>query len=100
MRMIRKLVVLGLAGLGLYKAWELANGKLIDVRQRAEDAKARLEPALRDTENTVHAAAEDVGASMRGLSHAVADTVASDASSPAALREEPQTSLAPFPSTP
>lgn len=80
MRIIRKLVVLGLAGLGLYKAWEIANPKLIELRQRAAGAKARIEPSLRDTEDTVQGAAEDVGASLHDLSHTVADSVTSAAS--------------------
>jgi hypothetical protein len=97
MRMIRKLVVLGLAGLGLYKAWELASAKLIDVRQRADDAKARLEPALHDTADTIQAAADDVEASIRDLSHAVADTVTAPASNSSA---DPQSARSPMQSTP
>ena len=76
MRVIGKLVVLAFAGFGMYKAWELGNAKLIAVRQHVSDAKARIEPALRETEDTVHTAAEEVNASMHALSQTVADTVA------------------------
>jgi len=84
MRIFGKLVVLAFAGFGMYKAWELGNAKLTTVRQRASDAKARIEPALRETEDTVHTAAEEVNASIHDLSHAVSDTVAgNDTDSPA-----------------
>jgi hypothetical protein len=79
MRVIGKLVVLAFAGFGMYKAWELGNAKLIEVRQHASDAKARIEPALRETEDTVHSAAEEVNASMHAFSQTVADSVAGKA---------------------
>jgi hypothetical protein len=84
MALVRKVVVLGLAALGLYKAWEIASVKLAEMRERAADAKARIEPALRETEDTVHAAAEDVSASIHDLSQTVADAVSTAVSNPPA----------------
>ena len=82
MRIIRKTVVLALAGLGVYKAWEIVNANLPEARRRAGNAKARIEPALHDTEDTIQTATEDVSASIHDLSQTVADTVASAGSSP------------------
>ena len=82
MRVIRKFVVLAFAGLGIYKAWELASAQFAVVRQRAADAKARIEPALHETEDTVHAASGEVSASIQNLSHTVADAVTTSAMSP------------------
>ena len=91
MALVRKVVILALAGLGVYKAWEIASAKLAETRERAADAKARIEPALRDTEDTVHAAVEDVSASIHDLSHTVADTVTTAASSGSAPSPGPDT---------
>ena len=98
MRIVRKVVVLAFAGLGMYKAWEIADAKLAEIRRRGADAKARIEPALRDTEETVATAAEDVSASIHELSHTVADSIATATSTPSA-DSAPQTSPAPVATT-
>ena len=89
MALVRKIVILALAGLGVYKAWEIGSAKLSEMRQRAVDAKARIEPALRETEDAVHAAAEDVSASIHDLSQTVADTVTTAVSSSPADSPKP-----------
>jgi hypothetical protein len=70
MRILRKAIVLGFAGLGVYKAWELANENLERVRERATRARNRLQPALAEAEG-------DVKAAVDTMSEAVSD-VASD----------------------
>jgi hypothetical protein len=70
MRILRKAIVLGFAGLGVYKAWELANDNLEIVRARANRARNRLEPALAEAEG-------DVKAAVDTMTEAVSD-VASD----------------------
>ena len=96
MRVIRKTIILALAGLGLYKAWEIANEQLGEARRRTTAAKARIEPAVRQTEATVQAAADDVSASVHDLSHTIADTIATATGSP----EELETSTIPSRSVP
>src|SRR4051812_42664625 len=59
MRSMLKLAVLGFAGLGIYRAWELAGPKVSEVRGRAEGAREKLEPAVRDAVDTVQTAAKD-----------------------------------------
>jgi hypothetical protein len=60
MHVLRKTIVLGFAGLGVYKAWELANENLDIVRERAGRARKRLEPALAEAEDNVKAAVDTV----------------------------------------
>ena len=70
MRILRKAIVLGFAGLGAYKAWELANENLETIRERANRARNRLQPALSEAEG-------DVKAAVDTMTEAVTD-VASD----------------------
>jgi hypothetical protein len=84
MRILRKAIVLGFAGLGVYKAWELANENLESLRGRANRARNRLEPALAEAEadvkaavDTVTEAVNDVAADAtpeRGTIHSVSHT--------------------------
>jgi hypothetical protein len=60
MRVLRKAIVLGFAGLGVYKAWELANENIETVKERANRARNRLEPALAEAEDNVKAAVDTV----------------------------------------
>jgi hypothetical protein len=60
MRVLRKAIVLGFAGLGVYKAWELANENADVLRARANRARNRLEPALAEAEGNVKAAVDTV----------------------------------------
>ncbi len=59
MRFLLRLVVLGFAGLGMYKAWELMEPKITDMRQRAAGAREKIEPALRDAADTLQTATKD-----------------------------------------
>jgi hypothetical protein len=59
MRFLTKLVVLGFAGLGVYKAWEMLGPRVTEARQRAEDARDRLEPAIRDAAETLQTATKE-----------------------------------------
>ena len=70
MRILRKAIVLGFAGLGAYKAWELVNDNLEVVRERANRARNRMKPALAEAEG-------DVKAAVDTMTEAVSD-VASD----------------------
>jgi len=59
MRFLTKLVVLGFAGLGVYKAWEMIGPRVSEARQRAEDARDTLEPAIRDAAETLQTATKE-----------------------------------------
>jgi hypothetical protein len=75
MRVLRKTVVLAFAAFGMYKAWELASPRIEPMRQRAMQAKNRIQPAVREAQTTVHNAAEDVTDSVEDLSRSVAESV-------------------------
>ncbi len=79
MRILRKAIVLGFAGLGVYKAWELANDNLETVRDKAQRAKSRIEPALIDAETNMKAAAHDAAATVREASLEAVESVATAA---------------------
>ena len=53
MRTLRKSMVLGLAGLGAYKAWELASDRIGGIRDHAARVKGQLAPVVRDAEGDV-----------------------------------------------
>jgi len=59
MRFLLKLVVLGLAGLGAYRLWELLEPRVSVARQRAADARDTLEPAIRDAADTLQTATKE-----------------------------------------
>jgi hypothetical protein len=59
MRFLVKLIVLGFAGLGVYKAWEVLGPKVSEARDRAEGARDALEPAIRDAADTLHNATRE-----------------------------------------
>ena len=59
MRFLTKLVVLGFAGLGVYKAWEMIGPRMSEARQRAEEARDKLEPAIRDAADTLQTATKE-----------------------------------------
>lgn len=75
MRMLRKAVVLGFAGLGVYKAWELASANFDVARDRANRVKSRIEPALVEAEGNLKAAVDTVS---EAVSDAAADTLPAD----------------------
>jgi regulator of protease activity HflC (stomatin/prohibitin superfamily) len=59
MRFFSKLIVLGFAALGVYKAWEMLGPRVSEARQRAEDARDTLEPAIRDAADTLQTATKE-----------------------------------------
>jgi hypothetical protein len=81
MRFLRKTVILGLAGLGAYRVWELLIPKLDLARDQAMQAKDRIEPALRDAKRSVEDASRDAASSLAGASKEAAGSVADAASS-------------------
>jgi len=69
-RMLRKTIILGLAGLGAYKAWELASANLQPARDKANEVKDRLRPAVQDAESQVVDASKNA---VADVADAVAD---------------------------
>jgi len=64
MRILRKAVVLGFAGLGVYKAWELASANIDTLKERTNLARKRIEPALVEAEANVEASVKEAVASV------------------------------------
>jgi Tfp pilus assembly protein PilX len=81
MRFLRKTVILGLAGLGAYRVWELLSPKFDMARDQAMQAKDRIEPALRDAKHSVEDATRDAASSLADASKEAAGSVADAASS-------------------
>lgn len=69
--------MLGFAGFGMYRAWELAGPKVAAARSRAAGARDRIEPAFRDATDTLQNAAkgavEEMTEAPRDVEHAVPD---------------------------
>ena len=93
MRFLLRLIVLGFAGLGVYKAWELAGPKVSEVRQRASDARDRVEPAIRDAADTLQSATKDAAETLTEGSRG-GDEIAPDAFGTAAEKVSPTPRLA------
>ena len=90
-RLLRKTIVLGLAGLGAYKAWEIASANWNPARDRAVRAKNRLGAVVRQAETEVKDAARDAADSVLDSSRIAVAEVA-DAVAEVALGEsEPTT---------
>lgn len=81
MRILRKAVVLGFAGLGVYKAWELASANFDIAREKANRVRNKIEPALVEAEGNLKAAVDTVG---EAVNDAAADAGAATGTSPAA----------------
>jgi hypothetical protein len=64
MRILRKVIVLGLAALGAYKAWELLEPKVKQARGSAADVRDRVEPVLEDAKDKLGTASRDAVDSM------------------------------------
>jgi len=76
MRFLVKLVVLGFAGLGVYKAWELLGPKVSEVQQSAAGARDKIEPAIRDAADTIQSATKEAADTISdAASSAVSDDV-------------------------
>jgi len=56
MRMLTKAILVGLAGLGLYRAWQLVNPTVNSVRDKTDQARARVEPAVRGAKDSLASA--------------------------------------------
>jgi hypothetical protein len=78
MRFLARLIVLGFAGLGMYRTWELVGPKVSEARQRAAGARDRMEPAIRDAADTLQQATHDAADEITEGRHPV-DQVAPDA---------------------
>jgi hypothetical protein len=84
MRILRKAIVLGFAGLGVYKAWELTTANLDLVRERTNIARKRIEPALVEAESNLKDAVTTVADAVNDAADDVAATdLTSDAGQPA-----------------
>jgi hypothetical protein len=102
MRVMRKTIVLGFAGLGIYKAWEIANANLGIAHKQASRVKTRLEPAIRqaeaDVKNASHEAAETVLDASRiavaSVAEAVGDVALGGAGTEATTAAEPSSQTA------
>jgi hypothetical protein len=75
MRLLRKTIVLGLAGLGLYKAWEVLGPVLGLAKDTGAQVRDRVEPALREATDTVRSATRDAADTVAGASRDAAGTV-------------------------
>ena len=79
-RMLRKTIVLGLAGLGLYKAYELASANMQTARDKADRVKQRVRPAVQDAETEVIDASRNA---VANVADAVADAARDESTTPA-----------------
>jgi len=78
--MLRKTIILGLAGLGLYKAYELASANMQTARDKAERVKERVRPAVHDAESDVMDASRNA---VANVADAVADAARGESTAPA-----------------
>lgn len=85
MRTLRTSIVLGLAGLGAYKLWELVSDRMGSVRHEAARVKDQLEPVVRQAEADVVDASRLAVASVAEAVSEVALDVP-DASAPPSSR--------------
>jgi hypothetical protein len=88
MRLLVRLIVLGFAGLGMYRAWELVAPQVSEARQRASGAREKIEPAIRDAADTLQSATKDAADELTDRSRE-ADPVAPDAFGTAAEKVSP-----------
>ena len=96
-KMSRKAVVLGFAGLGLYKAWELFSANSTRAREQLLRAKSTLGSAVRQAEGDVKGASRDAAGTVLDASRIavaeVAEAVA-DAALGASTERVPETDRA------
>ncbi|MBV8951913.1 MAG: hypothetical protein JOZ99_13630 [Actinobacteria bacterium] len=89
MRFLRKTIILALAGLGAYRAWELLGPKLNTARDQAAQARDRIEPALRDAKRSVEDASRDAASTVAGASKQAAGSLADATSGAVESAREP-----------
>ena len=58
-KLLPKTIVLGLAGLGVYKAWEMVSSNLNPAREQATRGRSRVVGAVRQAETDVKDASHD-----------------------------------------
>ena len=75
MRFMIRLIVLGFAGLGMYKAWEMLEPKVSEARDRAAGARDRIEPAIRDAADTLQSATKDAADTLQSATKDATDTL-------------------------
>jgi hypothetical protein len=75
-KLLRKTLVLGFAGLGAYKAWEIARGGLNPAREKAARVRDRLAPAMRQAETDVMGASHDAAETVLDASRIAVAEVA------------------------
>jgi hypothetical protein len=78
MRFVGRLIVLGFAGFGLYRTWQIFGPKVMDARQRAAGARDRIEPAIRDAAEALQTATRDAADELADTSRNI-NEVAPDA---------------------
>jgi hypothetical protein len=82
-KLLRKMVILGLAGFGAYKAWELVSARAVPVRDHAARVGNRLVSVVQQAESDVKDASHDAVGSVVDASRIavaeVADAVADSA---------------------
>ena len=94
MRFLVRLVILGFAGLGMYKAWEFVGPKVAEARQRASGARERIEPAIREAADTLQTATKDAAEELTEGARGV-DDIAPDPFGSAAEKVSPTPKMAP-----
>jgi hypothetical protein len=85
MRFLVKLVVLGFAGFGAYKAWEIVSPKMSEARERAAGARDKIEPAFRQAADTLQHATKEAADTITEASRDAATGPPLDQSAPDAF---------------
>lgn len=78
MRILRKTIVLALAALGAYKAWEFLGPKVAQARGSAATVRDRVEPALEDAKDRLGSASRGAVDSVVDVTKDVAKDVTKD----------------------
>jgi hypothetical protein len=76
-RTLRKTVVLGLAALGLYKAWELIKARTSAAQERVGEGGGKVLPVLREATRSIRSASREAAETVRDVSLTAAETAES-----------------------
>jgi len=82
MRMLRTMIVLGLAGLALVKAREYFATKFPAAKERVDKARERIEPAVKDAAESVRDASHSTAEAAKTVASAIGDAAAETSEAP------------------
>ena len=77
MRILRKTVVLGLAALGLCRAWEFIKARTSAAQERVGEADGRVLPVLREATRSIRSVSKEAAETVRDVSLTAAETAES-----------------------